>query len=116
VRDKKKALARRFDRGELEGFGHPLFPAGDPRATVLLGMLPVSRETAAARKIGAAAEDVAGVKPNLEFALVLLERSLHLPRGSALTLLAIGRTIGWVAHAIEQYESGCVIRPRIAGA
>jgi citrate synthase len=114
VRDRKKALVRRFDRGEFDGFGHPLLPAGDPRATLLLGMLPASKKTTAAGKIGAAADDVAGVKPNLEFALVLLERSLDLPRGSAIALLAIGRTIGWLAHAIEQYDTGCIIRPRIA--
>ncbi|HEX7707595.1 MAG TPA: citrate synthase [Thermoanaerobaculia bacterium] len=115
VRDRKKALVRRFDRGEgLEGFGHPLFPAGDPRAALLLEMLPASRETAAARRIEAAAAAVAGVKPNLEFALVVLERAMRLPGGSALIILAIGRTIGWIAHAIEQYGTGCVIRPRLA--
>jgi citrate synthase len=27
-------------------------------------------------------------------------------------LFIVGRTIGWIAHAIEQYESGTLIRPR----
>jgi citrate synthase len=29
-----------------------------------------------------------------------------------LTLFAIGRTIGWIGHAIEQYEANAIIRPR----
>ena len=32
--------------------------------------------------------------------------------GSALALFVVGRTVGWIAHAIEQYESGILIRPR----
>ena len=27
-------------------------------------------------------------------------------------LFAIGRTIGWIGHAIEQYATGQLIRPR----
>ncbi len=29
-----------------------------------------------------------------------------------LALFAIGRTIGWIAHAIEQYDTNAIIRPR----
>ena len=39
-------------------------------------------------------------------------RSLELPRGAAIALFAIGRTIGWIAHAIEQYGQATMIRPR----
>ena len=31
---------------------------------------------------------------------------------SGLTLFALGRTIGWIGHAIEQYRTGALIRPR----
>ena len=37
---------------------------------------------------------------------------LRLPRNAALGLFILGRTVGWIAHAIEQYESGVLIRPR----
>ena len=37
---------------------------------------------------------------------------LGLPRNAGLGLFVIGRTVGWIAHAIEQYESGILIRPR----
>ncbi len=75
-------------------------------------MLPKSKELTLARKIAEAAESVLGEQPNLDFALVVVARSLNLPRGAAIALFAIGRTIGWIAHAIEQYQQGTMIRPR----
>ena len=113
TRDPRKALSDRLRRGaEVDGFGHPLYPDGDPRATVILEMLPKSKELAFARTLADAAQSVLREKPTLDFALVALSRVLGLPRGSALSLFAIGRTIGWIAHAIEQYEQGTMIRPR----
>ena len=38
--------------------------------------------------------------------------ALELPPGSALALFALGRTIGWIGHAIEQYQTDRLIRPR----
>ena len=112
-RDPRKALADRLRRGaEVDGFGHPLYPDGDPRATLLLEMLPKSKELTFALALADAAESVLREKPTIDFALVALARALALPRGAALTLFAIGRTIGWIAHAIEQYEQGTMIRPR----
>jgi citrate synthase len=51
-------------------------------------------------------------RPNLDFALAALARVLQLPPGSPLTLFAIGRSIGWIGHAIEQYTTDQLIRPR----
>jgi citrate synthase len=39
-------------------------------------------------------------------------RALDLPPGGAVALFALGRTVGWIGHAIEQYRSGSLIRPR----
>ena len=50
--------------------------------------------------------------PNVNFALAAAAKGLGLPRNATLGLFIIGRTVGWVAHAIEQYESGILIRPR----
>ena len=106
-------FAERLRRGEaIEGFGHPLYPRGDPRAAVLLARLPKTKGAKYARDLVAAARDVLGEAPNVDFALVALARALGLPDGAALTLFAIGRTIGWVGHAIEQYEQNAIIRPR----
>jgi citrate synthase len=51
-------------------------------------------------------------RPTIDFALALVSRTLRLPQGSPLTLFALGRCIGFIGHAIEQYESGVLIRPR----
>jgi citrate synthase len=113
----KKAIAARLRRGEsVEGFGHPLYANGDPRAKLLLELLkealPKSKELAFARSIAAAAKDLLGETPTVDFALVAVARALALPPGAPLTLFALGRTIGWIGHAIEQYEQGTMIRPR----
>jgi citrate synthase len=111
--DLRAALAERLRRGEvIEGFGHPLYRRGDPRASLLLAMLPKGKTAAFARELTAAAKAVIGEAPTVDFALVALARALGLPNGSALTLFAIGRTIGWIGHAIEQYAANAIIRPR----
>jgi citrate synthase len=118
--DQSRAVLRdRLRRGEdIPGFGHRLYPDGDPRALALLGRLeavgtPFMASAyaliEAARQEG---ESLTGKPATVDFALVALERVLGLPRGSALTLFALGRTVGWIAHAIEQYESGQLLRPR----
>jgi citrate synthase len=56
--------------------------------------------------------DLSGDRPTIDFGLVALARTLELPPGSALALFALGRTIGWLGHAIEQYRSNRLIRPR----
>jgi citrate synthase len=53
-----------------------------------------------------------GRHPNVDFALAAAATSLALPPNAALAIFIVGRTVGWIAHAIEQYESGTLIRPR----
>jgi citrate synthase len=117
ARDVRRALADRLRRGEpLCGFGHQLYESGDPRATLLLDLLaaryPKSAEVKLAREIAAAGGELINDKPTIDFALVALARALKLPPGSALTLFALGRSIGWIGHAIEQYARDEMIRPR----
>ena len=113
ARDLRAALTDKLRRGEaIEGFGHRLYARGDPRAAVLLELLPSSKAAAFAREFAATAADVLGEAPTVDFALVAVARSLGLPSGAALTLFAIGRTIGWIAHALEQYADAAIIRPR----
>jgi citrate synthase len=111
--DLRAAFTERLRRGEsIESFGHPLYPGGDPRAALLLAMLPKGKTATFARELAAAAKAVIGEAPTVDFALVAVARALGLPKGAALTLFAIGRTIGWIGHAIEQYEANAIIRPR----
>ena len=113
----RPALAARLRRGErLDGFGHPLYAAGDPRGAMLMDMLreryAASAELRFVVKFETAATALIRDKPNLDFALAAVARVLGLPAGSPLMLFAIGRTIGWIGHAIEQYATDHLIRPR----
>jgi len=111
--DLRGALTERLRRGErIDGFGHPLYAGGDPRAAVLLAMLPKSKNAAFARELTAAISAVLGEPPNVDFALVAFAKALGLPNGTALTVFALGRTMGWIGHAIEQYGHDAIIRPR----
>jgi citrate synthase len=111
--DLAAAVAERLRRDEpINGFGHPLYPHGDPRARVLLAMLPRGSTATFARELAAAAHSALGEAPTVDFALVAVARALSLPPGAPLVLFAIGRTIGWIGHAIEQYEKNAIIRPR----
>jgi citrate synthase len=115
TRNLEAELAARLQRGEvLPGFGHPLYAQGDPRAKLLLAMLAETGSEAeqAARPVAAAVEALTGRAPTIDWALAVLGRVLSLPPGGALVLFALGRTLGWIAHAQEQYESDRLIRPR----
>ncbi|MEM8577480.1 MAG: citrate synthase [Pseudomonadota bacterium] len=91
------------------GFGHPLYPAGDPRAALLLNCLPAN---AVARRGVETVATALGVPPNVDAGLVALSLHLNLPGDAPAALFAIGRMAGWAAHAIEQARSGAMIRPR----
>jgi len=108
--DAATVIENRLRRGDdVPGFDHPLYPQGDPRAASLLPFLPAD---AAQSDLLAVMNDTAGKLPNCDFALVALRRALGLPQGSALALFAIGRTAGWIAHALEQMQDDKLIRPR----
>ena len=117
TRDVQGAVAARLRRGEpLEGFGHPLYPKGDPRAAALLRWLsesrPRSTDVRFVQRVARTTASAIREEPNLDFALAALGLALHLPAGAPLVLFAIGRTLGWIAHALEQYATNQLIRPR----
>jgi citrate synthase len=113
--DPMAVMAGRLARGEdLPGFGQFLYPAGDPRAVAILDA--VARELPETRAVIETTADagtrLTGSHPNVDFALAAAATGLGLPQNAAVALFIIGRTVGWIAHAIEQYESGTLIRPR----
>lgn len=111
----RTVLANRLRRGErVPGFGHPLYPGGDPRAALLLRLAAGGNraELQLVRALARAGRHVLHEHPNLDFGLVALARAYGLPAQAPILLFALGRTVGWIAHAIEQYASGQLIRPR----
>lgn len=113
----RPALAERLRRGDpIPGFGHKLYPAGDPRGATLLDLVaaafPTSPAVARGQALIAAAHALIDERPTIDFALAVLAQALAAPGGTALALFALGRTVGWLAHAIEEYTLGRLIRPR----
>lgn len=103
-------------RRAVPGFGHPLYPGGDPRAAPLFELAaehatdtPGLRALAIVRE---AMELVEGEKPTVDLALVALTSSLRLGPGAASSIFALGRSLGYVAHVFEQREQGHLLRPR----
>ena len=95
--------------------GQPLYPEGDPRAAAILDAVDAARPARARcdrRRRPQPATRLTGQLPNVDFASAAATAALRLPPGAALGLFVVGRTVGWIAHAIEQYESGVLIRPR----
>lgn len=101
---------------QMEGYGHPLYPLGDPRARYLLDQLAAcsagSPAAAAVLALCDATCKLHGVAPNADLALAALEVAFGWPASAGMILFALARSSGWVAHAAEQVESGTIIRPR----
>ncbi|MCE3288607.1 MAG: citrate synthase [Caulobacter sp.] len=91
------------------GFGHPLYPEGDPRAAALLAACPPTEDLAALLD---AVETGTGERANIDFALVAMAEALGLPQDAPFLLFAVARSAGWIAHAVEEGSGGRLIRPR----
>jgi citrate synthase len=113
-------LTERLQRGErIPGFGHRLYPTSDPRAQALFTLLqdyatamPDNPAPTTVMAVCNTIHQVLEEVPTLDWALAALVHALQLPRGAGLALFALGRTIGLIGHAIEQYHDGKLIRPR----
>ena len=58
-------------------------------------------------------EGLTGHAPNFDMALALISRHLDLPRDGGLAIYVIGRTAGWLGHALEEVAQGSPIRARL---
>jgi citrate synthase len=115
----RRAIAERLRRGEdVPGCGQPLYPEGDPRGRALLDLAaevaPGSPAVETAQALADASRELLREHPTIDHGLVALARALDLPERTPLALFALGRTIGWIGHAIEEYGLGRLIRPRAA--
>jgi citrate synthase len=101
------------------GFGHAIYPEGDPRAVLLKQTaLTIARRKGrklyeTALKVEQAVFKRERLRPNLDFYLTVCARMLGFPLGSPAAIFAVGRGAGWIAHALEQYENNRLIRPRM---
>jgi citrate synthase len=103
-------IVRRLREGEeLPGFGGVgIYSDGDPRAQALLAQLDkvCSRDQAFRRlKIAiASVAEINGLTPDFALPAMFVNRCVGLKAQDFIWLL--GRTVGWVAHSIEQSQLG----------
>lgn len=119
-------LRAKLENGErLMGFGHAIYKVRDPRANVLYGALESLFANRSDREFYTFAQHVEKTaitlleefKPgrrlqtNVEFYTALLLHSVGLHPDLFTPTFAIGRTIGWIAHSLEQRTLDRIIRP-----
>lgn len=102
------ALARRLrDADQPPGFGHFLYPDGDPRATTLLDLLAGADVDPSRLALVENVRSVAAARswwPNVDFALAALAYVTGMSDDAGEAIFAVGRTAGWLAHAVEEYH------------
>jgi len=105
-----KVIAHYLSTGlALPGFGHHIYPDGDPRAAALLALFEPSRMIT---RFIAQATQLTGLQPNIDVALAALVAHHQLPADAAFALFATARSVGLLAHSLEQLSVAQVIRPR----
>ena len=126
VDDLETWLEDKLRAGErLMGFGHRVFSGNDPRAEAMRCALRTMGPRAgrldfADRLEKAVAVAIERVKPgrtlppNVEIMAALLLNAVGIPREAFTPVFAVGRSAGWLAHAMEQRKTGRMIRPTSA--
>jgi citrate synthase len=103
------AVSSRLRHGDrLAGFGHAMYPDGDPRAPALLSLVEGAGLDGA--RLGLALDVLdtvmarTGSQPNSDFAIGALQFVAHMPADAGEAIFAFARAAGWMAHALEEYE------------
>ncbi|MEV8088581.1 citrate synthase [Streptomyces nigra] len=91
----------------IPGLGHRLYTGEDPRARLLFTLLrelpQCEPALAAAHDIVATAARHTPLHANVDLALAVFTASFTMPATAGETIFAVGRTAGWIAHALEEY-------------
>ena len=111
-------IGQRLRRGErIPGFGHTVYRSGDGRGDALLRPDPrrrarASRDSRLPKRVLAEAARRKLPPTNIDFALATLVNATGMQAGSGEAIFAIARTVGWLAHAIEEYAKPMRLRLR----
>jgi citrate synthase len=112
-----QAIGEWLRRGErIPGLGHTVYKSGDGRATRLFELIeqaaPGHRRLDLAMAVVAEADARRLPAPNIDLALATLTAVCEMAPGAGEAIFAVARTAGWLAHALEEYEHGTLLRPR----
>ena len=89
----------------LPGFGHSVYPEGDPRADALLAFvypLASARKMQTISSVLDAADERRQSPPNIDFALAALAFATDMPPQAVTAIFTISRVAGWGAHYLEE--------------
>jgi len=116
-------IEQKMRAGErIAGFGHRVFRGNDPRAAAMRAALQQMGAGASRLEFSAHLEErlavvLARLKPgrrlpaNVEVMAAILLDAVGIPREAFTATFAIARSAGWIAHALEQQQTGRMIRP-----
>jgi len=107
----------------VPGFGHRVYRAMDPRATVLREMSHTLAKKAGetiwidtSEAVVKACQDsgmyAKGIYPNVDFFSASCYFTMGIPESLFTSVFAMSRIAGWTAHMMEQHADNRLIRPR----
>jgi citrate synthase len=89
---------------DLPGFGHSLYPDGDPRAFALLDRLAHLPSATAVLEAVRQLSEASRQQPNVDLTLAALAHAAGMGRTAGEVVFAVARSVGWIAHALEEYD------------
>lgn len=108
-----EAIARRLREGEfIPGFGHRVYRNNDPRCDVLLELLTAIKREPVEDELVLIMRERGLPFPNIDFAIASLAARYDMIPNAGEVIFAIARTVGWLAHAAEEYRHRLRYRPR----
>ena len=111
---------KRENKEPITGFGHRVYKKEDPRAVHLKdGLYKLSIEMGEPKWFQILAKVVEQMKPysrhglnvNVDFYSGAIYHLQKIPMDLFVPIFAIGRTPGWIAQCLEQFNSNILIRP-----
>jgi citrate synthase len=115
--DAARVIGDRLRRGDrIPGLGHRVYPGADGRGARLMELLrsavPGHERLASAEAVIAEAGRRKLPAPNVDLAVACLVRVADMVPGAGAAIAAVARTAGWLAHGMEEYARGRMLRPR----
>ncbi|MFI6627821.1 citrate synthase [Nonomuraea fuscirosea] len=112
-----RVVTERVRRGErIPGFGHSVYKNGDARGALLLDLVrtaaPGHERIAAGDALLAEMRRRRLPDRNVDFALAVLTAVTGMVSGAGEAIFAVARAAGWLAHAMEEYHRGSLLRLR----